>query len=124
MLLSIPGASRARLVTAVVLLSLGSLAAPAGDVIGWRADGSGTYPKAQPPLEWSPTKNVVWQTPMPGYGVSHPVPLGHRVFICSEPCILLCLHREGKILWQKNSSYAELEIEADVRERLKGELAD
>jgi outer membrane protein assembly factor BamB len=61
---------------------------------------------------------------MPGYGVSHPVPLGHRVFICSEPCILLCLHKgDGRILWQKNSSYSELEIAPEVRARLKEELA-
>jgi outer membrane protein assembly factor BamB len=91
--------------------------------IGWRTDGSGSYPKAQPPLEWSPTKNVIWRTPMPGYGVSHPVLLGQRVFICSEPATLLCLDRkEGTILWKKTSTYAELEIAPEVRERLKVEL--
>jgi outer membrane protein assembly factor BamB len=59
---------------------------------------------------------------MPGYGVSHPVPLDHRIFVCSEPCILLCIEREeGKILWQKNNSYDELEIAPEVRERLKVE---
>jgi outer membrane protein assembly factor BamB len=93
--------------------------------IGWRTDGTGSYPNALPPLEWSATKNVVWCTPMPGYGVSHPVPLGQRVFICSEPATLLCLDRQdGKILWQKSCSYSELQIEPDVRERLKGELAE
>lgn len=62
---------------------------------------------------------------MPGYGVSHPVPLGHRVFICSEPATLLCLHRDdGKVLWQKTSSYSELEIAPEVRERLKVELVE
>ena len=104
-----------------LLLTSAALTAP----IGWRTDGSGSYPKAQPPLEWSPTKNVVWRTPMPGYGVSHPVLLGQRMFICSEPATLLCLNREdGKILWQKTSSYSELEIAPDVRERLKEELAE
>jgi outer membrane protein assembly factor BamB len=96
----------------------------AGMTIGWRTDGSGSYPKAQPPLEWSPTKNVVWCTPMPGYGVNHPVSLGQRVFICSEPATLRCLDKgSGKVLWQKTSSYSELEIEPDVREQLKEELA-
>jgi outer membrane protein assembly factor BamB len=95
------------------------------DGIGWRSDGSGCYPKAEPPLEWSSSKNVVWKTPMPGYGVSHPVPLGERLFTCSEPATLLCLHRnDGKILWQKSCSYSELEIDAGVRERLQGELAE
>ena len=99
-------------------------ASPEG-VIGWRTDGSGSYPKAQPPLEWSPTKNVVWSTSMPGYGVSHPVLLGRRIFICSEPATLLCLNREdGKVLWQKTSSYSELEIAADVRLRVNEEQAE
>ena len=109
----------------LVLVSMGPLPALFAEGIGWRTDGSGNYPKAQPPLEWSSTKNVVWRTPMPGYGVSHPVPLGHRVFICAEPCILLCLHREdGRILWQKSSNYSELKIEPDVRARLNVELEE
>jgi outer membrane protein assembly factor BamB len=123
MLLS--GALRAIPALVVVLLLLASLPALSGETIGWRTDGTGRYPTAQPPLEWSTTKNVVWRTPMPGYGVSHPVLLGHRLFICSEPCILFCLDKsDGKVLWQKNSSYDELEIAADVRERLKVELAE
>src|SRR5258707_14969335 len=61
---------------------------------------------------------------MPGYGVSDPVPLGERVFICSEPATLLCLNRDdGKIIWQKTSTYAELEIAPEVRERIKVEQA-
>jgi outer membrane protein assembly factor BamB len=107
------------------LLFLGTLPVLAGEVIGWRTDGSGSYPNAQPPLEWSPTKNVVWSTPMPGYGVSHPVLLGQRIFICSEPATLLCLNREdGKILWQKTSSYSDLEIAPEVREQIKEEQAE
>ncbi len=112
-------------VPAVVFLglSLCSLSARSGETTGWRTDGTGTYPTAQPPLEWSLTKNIVWRTPMSGPSNSHPVPLGHRIFICCEPCTLLCLHRDdGKVLWQKTSSYKELEIPADVRERLEVEL--
>jgi outer membrane protein assembly factor BamB len=62
---------------------------------------------------------------MPGYGVSHPVLLGERVFTCSEPATLLCLSpNDGKILWQKSSSYAELDIEPDIREHLTKEQAE
>src|SRR5947209_9105534 len=62
---------------------------------------------------------------MPGYGVSHPVLLGERVFICSEPATLLCLNRDdGKILWQKTSSYSDLEIAPDVREKINKEQAE
>ncbi len=125
MCVSLPKAAPAWLVLVVVLLSCGPRTTVSADGIGWRTDGSGNYPKAQPPLEWSTTKNVVWRTPMPGYGVSQPVLLGQRVFICSEPATLLCLNRDdGKVLWQKTCSYSELEIEPEVRERLKGELVE
>src|SRR4051812_49711704 len=106
-------------ILAGVLLPLCPLAAVTGEPIGWRTDGGGSYPKAQPPLEWSPTKNVVWRTPMKGPSNSQPVLLGHRVFICSEPTTLLCLHSDdGRILWQKTSTYDELEIAPKVRQRL------
>ena len=85
MLRSFPRTSRARLVPVVALLSVAALPAVAGMTIGWRTDGSGSYAKADPPLEWSTTKSVVWCTNMPGYGVSQPVLLGKRVFISSEP---------------------------------------
>ncbi|HLW66917.1 MAG TPA: PQQ-binding-like beta-propeller repeat protein, partial [Gemmataceae bacterium] len=89
------------LLVAAVALILPHIA-HAQTTIGWRTDGTGCYPKAQPPLEWSTTKNVVWSTAMPGYGVSHPVLLGKYVFTCSEPGTLLCVNRDdGKIIWQK-----------------------
>jgi outer membrane protein assembly factor BamB len=94
-------------------------------LVGWRTDGTGCYPKAQPPLEWSATKKVVWSTPMPGYGVSHPVLLGEYIFTCAEPATLLCLNRDdGKIVWQKTCNYSEIEVEPELRERLKVELAE
>jgi outer membrane protein assembly factor BamB len=124
MFVSLLGGAPARRELAVVLLSLGTLSAAAAEGIGWRTDGSGSYPRAQPPLEWSPTTNVIWRTPMPGYGVSQPVLLGKRVFICSEPATLLCLQKEdGKILWQKTCTYGDLEIPPDVRAKLKVEMA-
>jgi outer membrane protein assembly factor BamB len=62
---------------------------------------------------------------MSGPSNSHPVPLGHRVFICSEPCTLLCLDRDdGKVLWQKSNRYDELEIAPEVRKQLEVELAE
>lgn len=94
-----------------------------GEITGWRTDGTGSYPKAQPPLTWSDSKNVVWKSPMPGMSNSLPVLVGHRVFICADKGTLLCLHRDdGKILWQKSSSYDELEIDAETRTQLKVEL--
>ncbi len=112
--LSIPRTSRPRPILAMLLFVLGAFPALAGMPVGWRTDGTGCYPQAQPPLEWSPTKNVVWCTPMPGYGVSHPVPLA----------TLLCLDRDdGKILWQKTCNYSEIEIPAGVRKQFDMEVA-
>lgn len=102
-----------------------SKAAAQPRTFGWRTDGTGRYPNAQPPLEWSTTKNVVWCTPMPGYGVSHPVLLGQRIYICAEPATLLCINRDdGKIVWQKTCNYSELEIAPEIREQLQRELAE
>jgi outer membrane protein assembly factor BamB len=119
------GHALGRILLVAALALLGPRVAHAQVTIGWRTDGTGCYPKAQPPLDWSTTKNVVWSTPMPGYGVSHPVMLGQYIFTCAEPATLLCVKRDdGKIIWQKTCSYSELEIEPDVRERLQAELAE
>lgn len=118
------GTSGTRLISLASLLLLGAFPALAAETIGWRTDSSGSYPNAQPPLEWSPTKNVVWCAPMPGYGVSHPVILGQRIFVCSEPATLLCLDKvSGKVLWEKTSRYSEVEVPQDLRKQLDEELA-
>jgi outer membrane protein assembly factor BamB len=36
---------------------------------------------ADPPVEWSETKNVAWKTALPGRGRSSPVVLGGRIFV-------------------------------------------
>lgn len=93
--------------------------------IGWRTDGTGNYPKTKPPVVWSPEKNVIWKTPMPGASNSHPVLVGSRVFICAEPSTLLCLKRDdGSILWKKTCTIDELEIEPALREKIKAEQAE
>ncbi len=45
-------------------------------------DGSGvTHDARGVPTEWSPTDNIVWKTPMPGYGASSPIVLGDRAYL-------------------------------------------
>src|SRR5258705_291887 len=78
-----------RVLLVAALALVGPHVGQAQVTIGWRTDGTGCYPKAQPPQEWSATKNLVWSTPMPGYGVSHPLLLGQYVFTCAEPATLL-----------------------------------
>src|SRR5688572_4528561 len=42
---------------------------------------TGTAPEADPPLEWSETKNVKWKVKIPGFGTSTPIIWGDKVFI-------------------------------------------
>jgi outer membrane protein assembly factor BamB len=48
----------------------------------WRGPlANGTAPDADPPLEWSDTKNVKWKVKIPGSGSASPVIWGNRVFL-------------------------------------------
>lgn len=58
------------------------------------------------PLSWSPTKNLAWQTEIPGKGQSSPVIWGERVFATSiegamkNDCHVVALDLEqGTLLW-------------------------
>lgn len=48
----------------------------------WRGpQANGVAPLADPPVEWSETKNVKWKLKVPGFGTATPVVWGDRVFI-------------------------------------------
>ena len=95
----------------------------AQQVVGWRTDGTGRYPNATPPIEWSMERNVVWKTPMPDCSNSTPVVVGDRIFVCSEPTTLICVRAsDGEILWQRTNTYLDAVSpkEADkVRQQLE-----
>jgi outer membrane protein assembly factor BamB len=95
--------------------------------LGFRTDGTGRYPEADPPLHWGPDKNVVWRIKLPPSNAI-PVILGDKLFTCAEPCVLLCVNKaDGKILWQHESSYKDLvltekeKVQLEV-ERQQGEV--
>jgi len=114
-----------RLVLLVVVFSFAG-AAQAQSPLGFRTDGTGRYPNSSPPLHWGPEKNVVWKISLTQSN-SIPVILGHRLFTCAEPCVLLCVHKnDGKVIWQRESSYRELVLSEQERgalevERLRAE---
>ncbi|MDZ4403572.1 PQQ-binding-like beta-propeller repeat protein [Prosthecobacter sp.] len=83
-------------------------------------NGSGIAPDDKPvPVEWSATKNLKWQTALPGPGSSSPIVVGDRVFvtcwsgyadsgersggdITALKRHLICVDRTaGKILWDR-----------------------
>jgi outer membrane protein assembly factor BamB len=48
----------------------------------WRGPlATGVAPNAQPPIEWSETKNVRWKTALPGKGHSTPIVWGDRIYL-------------------------------------------
>ncbi len=92
---------------AMTLTSCGPAAAD--DPVGWRTDGTGRYPDATPPTEWSVEDNVIWATPAPDWSNSSPVIVGNRLLTCAEPTTLLCLDTQtGEILWQASNSYEDI----------------
>lgn len=60
----------------------------------------------KPPLKWSESENVLWQTPIPGRGHSSPTVVGDQVFLATAEHdrgvqSVLCFDRpSGKKLWQ------------------------
>jgi outer membrane protein assembly factor BamB len=83
--------------------------AVAGETVGWRSDGTGRYPSANPPTKWAKDQNVVWKSKLPGRSHCGPVVVGERIFVSSEPDLLVCLNaQDGRILWQKQVGYVEV----------------
>lgn len=106
----------------------------------WRGPlGTGVAPTAQPPVEWSETKNIRWKTAVPGKGHSTPIVWGERIFLTTaipygeamkarlpdrpgthdnltmtqhhEFAVLALERKSGKILWQQ-TVHKELPHEA------------
>lgn len=99
----------------------------------WRGPhATGVATHANPPLEWSETKNIRWKIEVPGHGLSSPIVWGDRVFIttaiATEPSaapespsagegrrrgiaptgklkfVLLAIsRRDGKTLWERTA---------------------
>lgn len=90
---------------------------------GWRNDGTGRFPEANPPLQWSKENNVSWKAELPGKSLASPVVVGKQVFVTSDPAELICLSAtDGKEIWHKSHEYADVfgaakgeEIEANLR---------
>ena len=66
-----------------LVMSLGCSAfAIAGNWPAWRGPaGNGVAEEPELPIEFSPTKNVTWVTPLPGSGNSTPIVWDEHVFV-------------------------------------------
>src|SRR5262249_8160795 len=82
--------------------------AVADDPVGWRNDGSGRYPNAKPPSEWSSDKNVLWKVSLAGHSYGSPIVVGDNLYVASHPSDLLCVRRsDGQVLWEKSHSHVK-----------------
>ncbi len=87
--------------------------------VGWRGDGLGHFPAAQPPLTWSKnakgeTKGIAWQVRMPCYSFGSLIVVGEKLFIRSEPYDPLCMDKKtGKVLWVRAHGPHEVISEED-----------
>jgi outer membrane protein assembly factor BamB len=66
-----------------LLFGVGGDATPSADWPRWRGptDTGEAAATANPPAEWSETKNVKWKVKIPGNGSSTPIVLGDRVYL-------------------------------------------
>jgi outer membrane protein assembly factor BamB len=81
---------------------------------GWRGDGSGRFPGAAPPTEWSPTKNVRWRTAV-GKSYSSPILTDSCILVTSEPNLLISVDRAtGKEGWRHEVKTCDL-VDASAR---------
>jgi outer membrane protein assembly factor BamB len=77
--------------------------------VGWRNDGTGRHPGAAPPLEWSSTKNILWETKIGPNKYSSPVVVDGKIFLVADPALLFCVNAEdGRVLWKKSNDFADL----------------
>jgi outer membrane protein assembly factor BamB len=84
-------------------------AAPASDDIWpqWRGPtGDSVAPSRSLPTHWSKTENIIWKTPLPGWGNSTPAIWHEAIFVTTQEnddrLFLLRLDRKsGKLVWQR-----------------------
>src|SRR5262249_2322812 len=105
-----PMLERAATIAAALLLAWGGFeGTSSARPQGFRGDGSGRYPGARPPLEWSATKNILWSTKIGPNKYSSPIVVDGRVFLTAEPALLFCVDAsDGRILWQRSNGYDDV----------------
>jgi outer membrane protein assembly factor BamB len=70
------------LTTLLALVAAAPVRAADTDWNPWRGpNNTGCAPDANPPAEWSETKNIRWKTAIPGKGHASPVVVGDRVYL-------------------------------------------
>jgi hypothetical protein len=110
--------------TLVLLLVALSLAASAGDWIGYGGPNGGRVYPGNPPTRFDQTKEgggVLWEAALPTWGHGSPLGVADKVFVLCEPGpnnlfpLIVCLDAAtGKTLWRKEISTPEQEQHRDA----------
>jgi outer membrane protein assembly factor BamB len=85
----------------------------------FRGPNSSGIGDGKPPVEFGPSKNVLWKTPV-GAGLSSPIISNGRVFLTqfdrvTKQLATLCIdQRTGKILWRRTVTPSEIEKVHDL----------
>lgn len=102
-------------ILAFVPLLSGADPVPSVSVTGWRGNGVGAYPTANPLAEWDDAKNVMWRVTV-GSALSSPVIAGGRVFVTSEPSKIVCVDlKNGAVRWKDSLKIGD--VPAEFREK-------
>jgi outer membrane protein assembly factor BamB len=92
-------------------------AEPAADqVVGFRGDGTGIFPAANPPTTWNEEKKegIVWKVNVGATLHSSPVISADKIFLLVESDKLVCLDaKSGKELWAKTTGVQDLKEQAE-----------
>lgn len=97
------------LLAAAAFNSTVAQAEDAPKTVGWRTDGTGEYPKAEPPTQWAKDKGILWTADLPGRSNAIPVLVGDKLFINCDPCSLYCINpADGKNLWTAELTFKDV----------------
>ncbi|MEO1997594.1 MAG: PQQ-binding-like beta-propeller repeat protein [Planctomycetaceae bacterium] len=88
----------------VIALALSTTAVCGGNWPDWRGPGRNSVITGSGyPQSWSEKSNVLWKTPLPGWGTSSPAIWGEQIYVTYEDKGsngLVCLGRDGKERWK------------------------
>ncbi|MCS7046072.1 MAG: PQQ-like beta-propeller repeat protein, partial [Gemmataceae bacterium] len=92
----------------LLTLFLGADPTPTQTWPSFRGGGSSVSTAKNLPLKWSPTENLAWVAPLPGYGQSSPVVWGNRAFVTAidgsekEKLFVVAVDmKSGQVAWQR-----------------------
>jgi outer membrane protein assembly factor BamB len=111
------------LFSSVLFVAMSPCPSKADNWAHWRGPtGNGAATNAQPPVEWSSTKNLKWKVAIPGRGSGSPVIWEQRVFVVTAVPVdnggaaagppklafqILCFDRSnGRLLWDRTATVA------------------